>query len=154
MCIRDRYDYKAFALPEPNPAVQPLIEAKVIEQPEPFNYFSKPQQVNPENWDQEILDLEAFFQTVPQVIAPLKIQPYKTPLTDIGQFVSSHLEYVKANNGNRWFRPYLDRLHELKHRLISAGPRTPPMGFSLPAPTFCLSGVEAQTNVSNQNQNR
>ncbi|MCS6832049.1 MAG: DUF6371 domain-containing protein [Flammeovirgaceae bacterium] len=51
-----KYDFKAFALPEPEatqtpPAVQPLVEVKPFEQPEPVYYFSKPEQPKPESWE-------------------------------------------------------------------------------------------------------
>jgi hypothetical protein len=61
-----KFNYKDFALPEPEateppPVVQPLVEVKQFEQPEPVYYFSKPEQPKPENWEQDITELENYF---------------------------------------------------------------------------------------------
>ena len=116
-----KYDYKAFAIPEPEktkqlPAVQPLFEVKPYEQPEPVYYFIKNEQPKPDNWEQDITELEKYFAGVTLPNQPLKINPYST-ITNCSRFIESQFATVKANNGKRTFLPYLNRLQELKQFL-------------------------------------
>ena len=116
-----KYDYKAFALPEPEateppPAVQPLVEVKPFEQPEPVYYFNKPEQPKPENWEQDITDLENYFAGIAISTQPIKLNKCST-ITNCSLFIESHFATVKANNGKRTFLPYLNRLQELKQVL-------------------------------------
>jgi hypothetical protein len=104
-----KYDYKAFALPEPEateppPTVQPLFEGKPFEQPE--------------NWEQEINELESYFASVTLPTQPVKLNKSST-ITNCYLFIESHFATVKANNGKRTFLPYLNRLQELKQVLTT-----------------------------------
>ena len=113
-----KYDYKTFALPEPEateppPAVQPLVEVKLFEQPEPVYYFSKPEQPKPENWEQDITELESYFAEIALPTQPVKLNRCST-ITNCSLFIESHFATVKANNGNETYLPYIDRLRELK----------------------------------------
>jgi hypothetical protein len=67
------------------------------------------------NWDKEIAELEEFFgkTALPETIT---MHPWEIVIDPI-LFVHSHLQTVKANNGNRLFRPYLDRLIAVKEQL-------------------------------------
>lgn len=116
-----KYDYKAFALTvpeatEPAPAVQPLVEVKPFEQPEPVCYFSKPEQPKPESWVQDITDLENYFTGIAIPNHPVKLNRCST-ITDCSLFIESHFATVKANSGKRTFLPYLNRLQEFKQVL-------------------------------------
>jgi len=71
----------------------------------------------PENWTQDITELETFFSTVNLPDRSIKLNPHTT-ITDVPKFIESHITPVKANNGNRTFVPYLNRLQELKQVLI------------------------------------
>ena len=118
-----KYDYKAFALPEPEateppPAVQPLVEVKPFEQPEPVCYFSKPEQPKPESWEQDITELENYFAGIALPTQPVKLNKCST-IKDCSLFIESHFATVKANNGKRTFLPYLNRLQELKQVLTT-----------------------------------
>ncbi|WP_291914890.1 DUF6371 domain-containing protein [Chitinophaga sp. CB10] len=118
-----KYDYKAFALPEPEateppPAVQPLVEVKPLEQPEPVYYFSKPEQPKPESWEQDINELENYFAGIALPTQPVKLNKCST-ITNCSLFIESHFATVKANNGKRTFLPYLNRLQELKQVLTT-----------------------------------
>jgi hypothetical protein len=81
--------------------LQPLIEVNL----------TKPH-LN-ETWELEIIELEHYFKTVAIPPHPIKLNQYST-ITDINIFIESHFVTVKANNGNRTFLPYLNRLQELK----------------------------------------
>ncbi|MDQ3049371.1 MAG: DUF6371 domain-containing protein [Bacteroidota bacterium] len=116
-----KFEYKAFAIPEPEateppPAVQPLVEVKAFEQPEPVYYFSKPEQTKPESWEQDITELENYFTGIALPTQPLKLNQFSI-ITDCSGFIESHFATVKANNGKSTFKPYLERLQELKNRL-------------------------------------
>ncbi len=118
-----KYDYKAFALPEPEaveppPAVQTLVEVKPFEQSEPVFYFSKPEQPKPENWEQDITELENYFTGIALPTQPVKLNKCST-ITNCSLFIESHFATVKANNGKRTFLPYLNRLQELKQVLTT-----------------------------------
>jgi hypothetical protein len=96
-----KYEYEAFALPEPEPppAVQPLVEVKPFEQPE--------------NWEQDITELENYFSGIALPTQPIKLNRFST-ITNCSLFIESHFSTVKANNGKQTFLPYLNRLQELK----------------------------------------
>ena len=116
-----KYDYKAFALPEPEateppPTVQRLVEVKPFKQPEPVYYFSKPEQPKPESWEQDITELENYFTGITLPTQPVKLNRCST-ITNCSLFIESHFTTVKANNGKRTFLPYLNRLQELKQVL-------------------------------------
>jgi hypothetical protein len=118
-----KYDYKAFALPEPEatelaPTIQPLVEVKQFEQPEPDYYFSKPEQPNYESWEQEITELENYFSGIALPIQPVKLNRCST-ITNCSIFIESHFTTLKANNGKRTYLPYLNRLQEFKQVLIT-----------------------------------
>lgn len=113
-----KFNYKEFALPEPEatkppPGVQPLVEVKAFEQPEPVYYFSKPEQPKPENWEQNITELENYFTGVALPTHPVKLNRCST-ITNCSLFIESHFATLKANNGKQTFLPYLYRLQELK----------------------------------------
>jgi hypothetical protein len=118
-----KFDYKAFAIPnpeatEPAPAVQPLVEVKPFEQPEPVYYFSKPEQPKPENWEQDITDLQNYFMGITLPTQPLKLNRCST-ITNCSLFIESHFATLKANKGKRTFLPHLNRLKELKQVLTT-----------------------------------
>lgn len=118
-----KFDFKAFALPEPEateppPAIQPMVEVKAIDQIEPTFYFNKPEKLKPESWEQEINELENYFNGITLPTRPVKLNPYST-ITNVPLFIESHFATVKANNGKRTFLPYLNRLQELKSVLTT-----------------------------------
>ncbi|MBS1760933.1 MAG: hypothetical protein JST23_12490 [Bacteroidetes bacterium] len=103
---------------EPPPAVQPLVEAKPFEQPEPVYYFSKPEQPKPESWEQDITELENYFAGIVIPTKPITLNQCGT-ITDCSLFVESHFATVKTNNGNRTFLPYLERLQDFRNILFN-----------------------------------
>ena len=118
-----KFNYKAFALPEPEateppPAFQPLVKAKPFEQPEPVYYFSKPNQLKPNNWEQDITELENYFTGIELPTQPVKLNKCST-IINCSLFIDSNFATVKANNGKQAFLPYLKRLKELKQVLTT-----------------------------------
>jgi len=113
-----RFDYREFALPKIIPteqpaAVQRLVEAKNFELIEPTYYSRKSKTTKPENWQQDITDLEHFFNNVQLPIPPIKLNPASS-IIDISKFIETHLSIVKAQSGKRVYLPYLNRLQELQ----------------------------------------
>ena len=71
-----------------------------------------------ENWNSEISELETYFKSIEIPNNPLKINSYSTIL-DCSLFIESHFSTVKANNGRTTYKPYLNRLHELKQYFLN-----------------------------------
>ena len=88
---------------------QPELQYKVeVFQPEPII------KEQPENWGNDIAELENYFASVELPTQPLKLNRCST-IKDCSLFIESHFATVKANNGKRVFLPYLNRLKELKN---------------------------------------
>jgi len=116
-----KFDFKAFALPEPieqPPPFQTFVEIQQYEYIEPIFQISKPEQLKTESWEQDIIEMERFFTGITIPIQSIKQNPYST-ITNVSLFIESHFATVKANNGKRTFLPYLNRLQELKQCLIT-----------------------------------
>jgi len=71
----------------------------------------------PQNWSNDIAELENYFASIELPTQPIKLNRWST-ITDCSLFIESHLAIVKANNGNKTFLPYLERLQEFR-RLLS-----------------------------------
>jgi len=67
----------------------------------------------PECWQQDVSELEKFFATATLPTSPIKLNPH-SEISDCFKFVQVHLATVRANNGKPAFKPYLNRLKELK----------------------------------------
>ena len=92
---------------------QPELQYKVeVFQPEPII------KEQPENWGNDIAELENYFASVELPTQPLKLNRCST-IKDCSLFIESHFATVKGNNGNRTFLPYLNRLQELKQALTT-----------------------------------
>ncbi|MBT8245639.1 DUF6371 domain-containing protein [Winogradskyella sp.] len=96
-----------FSQPEPKPL--PKVE---VFQPEPII------KEQPENWGNDIAELETYFSGIKLPTQPVKLNKCST-ITDCSLFIESHFATVKGNNGNRTFLPYLNRLQELKQVLTT-----------------------------------
>src|SRR5574344_951773 len=70
----------------------------------------------PQNWSNDIAELENYFANIELPTQPVKLNRCST-ITDCSLFIESHFATVKANNGKRTFLPYLNRLQELKQVL-------------------------------------
>src|SRR5574344_517217 len=70
----------------------------------------------PQNWSNDIAELENYFASIKLPTQPVKLNRCST-ITDCSLFIESHFATVKGNNGNRTFLPYLNRLQELKQVL-------------------------------------
>jgi hypothetical protein len=82
------------------------------------NYLKVPERLRIENWEQEITELEVFFNSIKLPTEPIEINKWST-ITDLTRNLESEFATVKANNGNRMFLPALNRLKELKEYLTA-----------------------------------
>lgn len=87
--------------PEPSPEPTPL-------------FVSEPPK---EDWTAEINELEAFFDNTKLPTGTVPAEQGEV-ITDSKKFVDSHLTFVKRNNGNPTYLPYLQRLQNFKNYLI------------------------------------
>jgi hypothetical protein len=75
-----------------------------------------PTKEQPQNWSNDIAELETYFAGIELPTQPVKLNRCST-IMDCSLFIKSHFATIKANNGNRTFLPYLNRLQELKQVL-------------------------------------
>ncbi len=68
------------------------------------------------NWDKDIQQLEAYFANTVLPVTSVKLNPW-TKIIDAHQFIDSHLATLKKHNGNRHFKPHLERLNEFMELL-------------------------------------
>jgi hypothetical protein len=95
--------------------IQQYSELKTELQPEPEQRLeTEPPQ--PENWEQEIKELEQYFSGITPPAGQVKLNPFST-ITNLSLFIEGHLATVTTNNGKKTFLPYLNRLQELKQIL-------------------------------------
>ena len=92
--------------PEPLPKVEVFKTGRI----------GHPIKEQPQNWSNDIADLENYFASIELPTQPVKLNQCST-ITDCSLFIESHFATVKRNNGNRTFLPYLNRLQELKQVL-------------------------------------
>ena len=93
-----------------------VTEKDEVRPTESNSYFRRTEvQINVD-WDREIKELEQFFKlaTIPK--GPISLNDH-TKIVDPNKFITSHFEVVKAQNGKSVYRPYYDRLEQLKSLL-------------------------------------
>ena len=95
-----------------------LFKGKYCEHDKSIKFM--PREQNREFLPWEINDLVQFFQSATIPPAPVRINPYST-IWNTSMFIDSHLALIKAQNGKSTFRPYLERLIQLKECLNAAG---------------------------------
>jgi hypothetical protein len=71
------------------------------------------------DWTECISELENFFSGKRYNYSRIKLTECEV-ITDTQKFVNSHLPIVRANNGNKTYLPYLNRLIQLKNELSKA----------------------------------
>ena len=97
--------------PQPEALPQPTATSEPRRIPEAPELIKKG-----ENWHDTISQLETYFANIELPAEPVKLNQCST-ITNIHKFIEGHLCTVKANNGNPYFLPYLERLQTLKHLL-------------------------------------
>lgn len=114
-----KFNYKEFVKPdtiEQTPAVQSVIEMKPFERSDPYYYLSKSEPTLNNICEQDIAELENYFENSSLQNQTIKLTSYST-ITDYPLFIKSHFSTIKANKNKSVFLPHLNRLQELKQVL-------------------------------------
>jgi hypothetical protein len=99
--------------PPPTPS-RPPEPPKAITPPKPY---VKPQPEKQQHWQQDIDELETYFAGIALPAEPIRLTAGVT-ITDLPKFIDSHLNTLKANNGNPTFIAALNRLQALEVTLL------------------------------------
>jgi hypothetical protein len=99
--------------PTPAEPTPPPTDPTETRQPEPEPLYITPDPIPAVTWQADISELEAYFSGITTPAHPLTLNDHST-ITNLSQFIESHLQTVKANDGKECFRPYLNRLQEIK----------------------------------------
>ena len=96
-----------------NQDLQPVVDDEI-------DFFEikneQPKNEQPKNWNEEITELESFFNNTLIPDKPLKMNQWTT-IKNCRRFINSNLKTVNSNNGNKTFIPYLNQLQRLKEIL-------------------------------------
>ena len=103
-------------MPEPERVTTEVREFCEKSEPLKKDFFFRVKQAD--NWSNEIKELEAFFARIKLPTEPILMNSHST-IIDISLFIKNHIATVKTNNGKQSFKPYLDRLRELKQLLMT-----------------------------------
>lgn len=79
----------------------------------PPKTFIKPQPAIQPHWEKDIAELETFFAGITLPTEPIRLTAGET-ITNLPQFIDSHLNTIRANNGNPTFIATLKRLQAVK----------------------------------------
>lgn len=115
----------------PQPIIERPKQAKSVkgvksEALKTFLFFDKiktneVEQEQPENWEQAIQELETYFKIVNPYPINIKLNQGET-INNVSKFITTHLAVANKYNGNITFKPYLNRLQELKMLLEQSCP--------------------------------
>jgi hypothetical protein len=107
------------------PEIEPAREKSEKRESETKHFFCAPSlskhDYRPQpkqNWTFEISELETYFAAVELPSQPVRLNQCSI-ITNVPQFIESHLSTLKANNGRSVYLPYLIRLQTLK-QILSA----------------------------------
>lgn len=113
-------DLKQYTPAEPKQAPPPTPSRP----PEPPKAYTppkthvKPQPAIQPHWEQDISELETYFAGITLPTEPIRLTVGET-ITDLPKFIDSHLNTLKANNGNPTFIAALNRLQGFKNQLLN-----------------------------------
>jgi hypothetical protein len=124
-----KHDWRQFRNETPTPklsnnvvSVENAVQTKTFfSQPEPLPTVEacKVEPVKreqPQDWSEKIKELENYFANTTLPKEPVRLNQCST-ITDINIFIENHIATARANNGNKTFLLYLNRLQELKQVL-------------------------------------
>jgi hypothetical protein len=109
-----KFDLDTFLKKEPNePTIIEPIQIK-LKANEPIIIEQPPIKPTPKtDWSNEIEELETFFKNLIMPTNTIKLNQCVT-ITNINNFIDTHLNTLRTNNGKPTFEPYLKRLQQLK----------------------------------------
>jgi hypothetical protein len=89
----------------------------VIDPPEPECYYITPDPIPAVTWQPAINELKEYFAGISLPSHPVKLNDH-TKVVDITKFIEGHISTIQANDGRERFRPYLNRLQEIKQIIL------------------------------------
>ena len=104
--------------PQSNPPPTPSRPPEPPKASTPPKAYVKPQPAIQPHWQQDIDELERYFAGIALPTEPIQLTAGVT-ITDLPKFIDSHLNTLKANNGNPTFIAALNRLLQLKNIIKS-----------------------------------
>jgi hypothetical protein len=109
-----RFEYRNFVSSQDltNPTLE-IEEKQQIETLIKPNISKIENLIKSESWEQKIRELEDYFARVTLPAQSIKPNHYST-IIDVSLFLKGHFATVKANNGNRTYLSFLNRLQEVK----------------------------------------
>ena len=116
-----RFDYREFVKPQKETtitSIQPLYDNPTVIKQEQAASPIEQKKTNTENWEKDILELEAYFSNIEIPIKEVMLNGY-TKITDCSKFIESHLACLKRNINKIAFLPFLNRLQELKRHIMA-----------------------------------
>jgi len=96
----------------PTPAPELLPDVEVIK----TERIEHPKKEQPQSWSNDIAELETYFANINLPDQPVILNQCST-ITNTSLFIENHFAIIKANNGNKRYLPYLNRLEDLKQIL-------------------------------------
>lgn len=81
--------------------------------------------VRPGAWNDDIKELETFFNENDLPSGPVQLYPWLT-INNVQSFVDNNLIRIKAQNGNPTFKHYLERMQKLVECMKSSNTLSPP----------------------------
>lgn len=108
---KEQSDLKPQKIEIIEPATTTLEACELVTNETEYKETIKTEQ--PESWSDTIKELEAYFLNAQTLNNPIQLKA-GTKIIRVPQFIESYLTIVKANNGKELFKPYLNRLQELK----------------------------------------
>jgi hypothetical protein len=101
--------------PDPPQSTPPPTPSRPPEPPKastPPKPYVKPQPAIQPHWQQDIAELETYFAGITLPTEPIRLTAGVT-ITDLPKFIDSHLNTLKANNGNPTFIATLKRIEQV-----------------------------------------
>ncbi len=109
-----KFDLATFLKNEPKSnEIEPIQNKPIIIKPIAIEPQQTIKPIIKTDWNNDIMELEAYFKNAILPHGPIKLN-HCSIITDVNNFIDTHLKTLKINNGKPTFEPYLNRLQQLK----------------------------------------
>ena len=109
-----KFDLATFLKNEPEPIqIEPIQNKPIIIKPIAIEPQQPIKPIIKTDWNNDIMELEAYFKNTALPTSQIKLNQCAT-ISNVNNFIDTHLKTLKTNNGKPTFEPYLNRLQQLK----------------------------------------